>query len=128
MEKETLKIITTEDGRGLIRNAIMEITQPTKIIAPFGYSPRFPISFLTKIIMQHPQYNPQNIGVAKYSNKIHLKLILGMIKNGSPIAVMGSCNFTENSITNMHEILIITTRSEDITKLEALFDRIWDRL
>jgi len=105
--------------------AIRTVSNPIKIIAPFGYD--FMTLPQTKIIMQDERYN-KNAGIPRYSKHIHLKLIIGFQSGGRPIAICGSCNFTKNSINNMHELLIIITETEVISKLEQVFDKIWSRL
>ena len=124
MEPERTKIISSEDGRFEIKNAIMSINTPLKIIAPYGYS--FKTNPNTKIIMTHPNHN-RTFAQAKYSNKIHIKLIIG-VQDNIDAAIFGSCNFTSNSVHNMHEIIIITTKKEDIDKLNSIFDKIWSRI
>ena len=114
-----MRIIT--ENRGEMIKAL-EITNPTKIIAPYGYA--FPTDYDTKIIMQNENCRKLNKpGIVLYSENMHTKLAIGKTQ-----AIIGSWNFTRNSTETMHELINVITETTLLQQLNEYFDRLWHRL
>jgi len=115
------EIITTEDGRGKIREKANQ--QPiAQAITPYGLDPK--IQTPQKQIVKQKE-NATKHSISKENNSVHAKLLLT-----KDYAIIGSSNFTQNSINKEHEFIEVIDRNchpEKHKKLRQFFEQIWRR-
>lgn len=117
----TCQTFTTEDGR----HKIKQIANQKPILyalTPFGLTPQ--IQTPQKQIVRDQEY-ANEYSITRINNSVHGKLLLTR-----DYAIHGSCNFTENSIQNEHEIIHVTCRNCDSDRYEAMknfFEQLWER-
>ena len=109
-----VEIISTDDGRHKLKEALEQIAPITKLIAPFGINDTWIINLFDENIKKITKGS---------SNNEHRKVAIG--KNG---AIFGSWNFSEGSRLFKHELIAICEKgSKEYNKLNEMFDRIWMR-
>lgn len=117
----TCQTFTTEDGRHKIKQ-IANRKPILYALTPFGLDPQ--IQTPQKQIVRAPEY-ANEYSITRINNSVHGKLLLTR-----DYAIHGSCNFTENSIQNQHEIIHVTCRNCDPERYETMkrfFDQLWKR-
>lgn len=124
-------MMTSAGNRKLIREWLDEIN-PRKILAPFGFNPKYfnkyqrkgdkanKIDSNTKIITK-PNHEPR-IGNRRTNNNLHAKVVIG-----ERMVITGSCNFTTNSVEYEHELIHRIQKQKEINKIEKFFDNIWEK-
>ena len=110
-----VEIISTDDGRLKLKEALEQIAPITKLIAPFGINDAWIINLFDKDIKKITKGD---------SNNEHRKIAIG--KNG---AIFGSWNFSEGARLFKHELIAICKKdSKEYNKLNVMFDRLWRRI
>lgn len=118
--KEQL-VLSTEDSRHKIKE-IANNQQTIYGITPFGLSQQ----------IKEPQYqivreqeNASKYSITRTNKSIHAKILLT-----KDYVMHGSCNFTENSIQNEHEIIQVTPKKgyeKQYRKFKQFFETVWRR-
>lgn len=98
---------------------VLRKAQNTKVLAPFGIKSEYFDG--GKIITR--QGSEPIYGKRRQNAKLHAKLMLTRDE-----AIIGSCNFTQNSVQRQHEIVAVIPRTAHPVAYEALdrfFSKIW---
>lgn len=118
---DTCQTFTTEEGRYRIKQ-IANQKPIVYALTPFGLDSQ--IQTPQKQIVREPEYANKH-SIARLNNSVHGKLLLTR-----DYAIHGSCNFTENSIQNQHEIIHVTCRKCEPERYESMknfFEQLWRR-
>lgn len=121
MEIDAAITITTEEGRHKI-NEIINSKQPIYGATPFGTSDS--IKDPQKQIVRNPRYSSE-YSLTRVNTNLHAKFIVSR-----EWVATGSCNFTENSIQNQHEIVNVIPKSHHpkrYKKYKDFFETLWNR-
>lgn len=112
---------TTEDGRHKIKE-IANSERTIYGITPFGLSEQ--IKAPQKQIVRKKKYQ-RKYSLTRVNSNVHAKLLLT-----NNFILHGSCNFTENSIQNQHEIIHLTpkqTAPKQYNNIKKYFETLWER-
>lgn len=121
MEKNELtyrKILTNK--RSEYVKELIDI-KPYKIMIPFGNPIANLFRIRLKILSREPIKDMSHNWLNKTNKKIHAKIVIG--EDGY---IIGSCNWSNNSIQNLHECAIVVRNDEKgKEELEKYFDSLW---